>query len=761
VISTRTRKLRAKSLDLLPFCAFYYHAARFAEASLGADAFWLVLGIPSMLKLLPFIALVVLAWPAAVGAQDRASVNDLIRDLRDVNDKQRLAAARNLAERGPAAAPAVPALISALSDQSEKVRFSALQALQRIGRGAREAIPALLEILKGDDPSLFGGAIDALGAIGVADEDAKEDLLGFMLGEDERLSVAACRALLRILPHDDEDRPKTIPVLIEALHAREASLRDEAVAALGLAGPIAIPDLIKLVDGHVADPESASRAAAALAQMGPNAEPAVTALVHALQSGREPVIVPAAAALSSIGPAAEPAVSQLAKMLSAKRPMIRIAALRALGDIGPASAAAVGDMSAALADKDENIRRESALALGKIGPEAKSGIPALIAALSDKSELVKGQAVWAMSRIGANAVPPLIALLEDDKLQDTAVVCLGNIGAAARPAVPSLVKLLSQSEMPTDLGREILLTLSRIGPAAAESVPALLKILSDEQSELRPYAAWAIAQIGFKPAIPLLIRALPADEDSNPSELSIVLPLAVLTLNPESVPRNEVYITWAKKRGVALLEHPSSLVRQAAAAALASIGERAALAVPQLAVGVEDADPEVRGACLSTLAAIGPDAAEALPAIIRALADPVHAVRYSASYAVGKIGPAAKVTAPLLVQNLQDQDPLLRFTSAWALLMVDPQRSNLASLCTEPFRWGLKYADAHVRREAAQALGSLGPDAASAVPDLEALAKDADEIVHQAANEALQKISQTKPNSRGFFERLRGVRNSP
>jgi HEAT repeat protein len=417
----------------------------------------------------------------------------------------------------------------------------------------------------------------------------------------------------------------------------------------------------------------------------------------------------------------------------------------------------VGDIAAALSDRDENIRLESALALGKIGPESRPGIPALIAVLTDDSTAVKWQAIRALSRIGAKAVPPLIALLDDENLQDPAVIALGYIGPAARLAVPSLIKLLSNPKLSTDLGSDIVLALSRIGPAAAEAVPTLLKILADVQSELRPDAAWALAQIGAKPAIPLLIRALPADEQSN-SELAIVLPLAVLTLNPENIPRNEVYFNWAVNRGVELLEHDSSLVRQAAAAALAAVGERAARAIPNLAAGLQDSDPEVRGAFLSTLAAIGPEAQDALPAIIQALADPVHAVRYAASYAVGKIGPAAKVTSPLLLQNLYDRDPLLRFASAWALVQVDPQRSDLAALCTEPLRWGLKYADSRVRTEAAQAIGTLGPDAASAVPDLEALANDADEIVHQSAAEALRKISQAKPSSRGFFERLRGNR---
>jgi HEAT repeat protein len=710
-------------------------------------------GIPTMTKLFSLLMLTVLAWPVAVHADPSPSVNDLIRDLRAANAEQRVTAAAALAERGPGAAPAVRALVSALSDASGEVQLAALQALKQIGRGAREAVPALIEILKGDDSAKFGGAIGALGAIGAEAQNAAPDLVGFMLGEDQQLSIAACRALIRILPPNHQDVPQVVSVLVQALKAKDERVRDEAVLTLGSAGSIAVPRLAKLVGAYAADPESAARAAAALALLGREAEPAVAALMKALQSGRESVVVQAAATLSSIGPAAEPAVPQLTKILSGKSRAIRIAALNALGEIGPGSAAAVGDIAVALADRDENIRRESAQALGKIGPESRPAIPALMAALGDDCETVKGLAVWALGRIGGKAVPPLIALLDDDNLQDTAIAALGDIGPAARPAVHSLVELLRKPGISTERASDIILALSRIGPAAEEAATTLLQILADEKSDLRPYAAWALGQIGAKDEIPQLIRALFAERDPG-SELSVVILISVLTLDPEK----ELYFSLALKGVTELLTNESGLVRQAAATALAAVGKKAASAVPKLAAGLDDPDPEVRSAFLAALAAIGPEAVEALPAVIKLLADPAYPVRYAASFAIGKIGPAAKVTAPVLEQNLQDQDPVLRFASAWALVQVDPQRSNLASLCVEPLRWGLKSDDSRVRKEAAQALGVLGLEAASSVSDREAAGKGDGDNVDKSARDALRNINQPKAGSRGFFERVRGNR---
>ncbi|MBS0261991.1 MAG: HEAT repeat domain-containing protein [Planctomycetes bacterium] len=707
-----------------------------------------------MLRRCAFVVSLLAAWSGTAFSQAPPTTSELIRNLRSASDQARVDAAQALAARGPAAAPAVNALIAALSDADETVRLSALQALAQIGPKAKDAVPVLFDILKGTDKRLSRGAITALGAIGSLDEKGQADLLGFVSGEHLDLSVAACRALLQVLPADAPDRAKTIPVLVQALKSPDENLRNEATATLGLAGSLALPQLSHLVEGFKADPDTARRAAAALSLMGPQAEAAVPALVLALGASRESVVVQAAATLAAIGPAAAPAVPQLKELLSAKRSLTRAAALNALGEIGPAAASAVGDMVLNFSDNDENVRREAVLAIGKMGDAAQPAIPGLIAALSDKSELVRTQAIWALGRTGPKAVPSLIALLGDENLQETAVVVLGQLGPAARSAVPELVHLLSQKDLPESTRHELILALSRFGSFAEEAVPGLLRILGDEQNPWRADAAWAIAHIGAKGAIPQLIRAMPPDE-SAASELTTVLPLAVLTLNPE----NELYFKWALKRGVALLGHEDNRVKQAAAAALAITGKKAVEAVSPLAAGMENTDPAVRSSFLGALAAIGPDAEEGLPAVITALADSEHAVRTAACVTVGKIGAAAKVTAPLLEQHLQDRDPALRLAAAWALVQVDPKRADLGALCTEPLRWGLQSADSRLRKESAQALGSIGPAALHAAPDLQKLVQNGDAEEQQAAGEALRKIQQPKPGGAGTINRIRGGRD--
>ena len=682
-------------------------------------------------------------------ADGPTSVNELIRDLRSPNVERRIKAADQLAKLGPEAEPAVLALISAVGDLNEEVQNKSVAALGRIGRAAKDAVPALANLLKDDDAAKFPAAIDALGSIGPDSMQAKNDLIGFMLGEDARLSVLSCRALLRILPELDEERPQIVPILIHALSAAEPATRETAIETLGSAGTSAVPHLIKIVEKSKEDPERAARAATALGMMGGAAESAVPALTGALDS--EKTSIQAAFALSAIGRAASPAVPKLAKLLGSRNSTLRFAVVRALGEIGPDAVAGVGELGAALSDAEEEVRREAAQSLGKIGPEARQAIPALIAALSDQSTDVKWQAVWALSRMGEKAVGPLTALLDDESLQDAAVVALGDIGAASKPAVPQMVKLLIQPDLSVETQIDIILAFSRIGPAAAEAAPILGQIVGDKENDIRAYAVWALAQIRFTAATNQLFREM-SQNPNHDSDLSIVLPLAVLTLNPQ----NDLLFEAALNNTIKLLSNDSSVVRRLAATTLAHVGPRCAGSIPLLVETASDADPQVRTASLSALAAMGADAEEAIPAIIKGLADPDFTVRYAATHAAGRLGALAKEALPVLAVNVRNQDPLLKFFSAWALVRIDSKQANLSQICTEPLRWGLKSNDNRIRNEAAQGLGLLGTGAASAVPDLEAISKDDDDAVQKSASEALQRIHRPKGSSRGLFDRMKG-----
>ena len=70
-----------------------------------------------------------------------------------------------LAEIGPAARDAVPALIETLKDREVEVRGSAVYALGEIGPAARAALPMLGVLLKDDNADIRKAAAIALGKI--------------------------------------------------------------------------------------------------------------------------------------------------------------------------------------------------------------------------------------------------------------------------------------------------------------------------------------------------------------------------------------------------------------------------------------------------------------------------------------------------------------------------------------------------------------------------------------------------------------------
>src|SRR4051812_26700717 len=81
-------------------------------------------------------------------------------------------------------------------------------------------------------------------------------------------------------------------------------------------------------------------------------------------------------ALAKLGVEAAPAVSALIETLKSTNTLVRQNACLALGAIGPEARAAVKDLATALGDSEWQVRRQAAVALGLIGADARSAAPA-------------------------------------------------------------------------------------------------------------------------------------------------------------------------------------------------------------------------------------------------------------------------------------------------------------------------------------------------------------------------------------------------
>ncbi len=208
--------------------------------------------------------------------------------------------------------------------------------------------------------------------------------------------------------------------------------------------------------------------------------------------------------------------------------------VRALVKLGTPSTAALIELLNR-EDPDRNLRKIAAIALGEIGPAAKEAVPHLIERLkrapgqSFGGVFIAGDPdpkkrssqplglrppylqgtddrkyyVKALADIGPPSIPALADVLKDNEadrdLQRTAAMALGEIGPAAKDAIPALFEWRRKKKIMT-LGF-ILFTLVKIGEAA---VPHLIQGLDDEDKSVQYLSAKALGKIGAREAVPAL-----------------------------------------------------------------------------------------------------------------------------------------------------------------------------------------------------------------------------------------------------------------
>jgi HEAT repeat protein len=178
-------------------------------------------------------------------------------------------------------------------------------------------------------------------------------------------------------------------------------------------------------------------------------------------------------AIGTFGDDAAEAVPALAGLLESPSPADRQLASFALTKMAPASQAAVGALARALSDDVVEVRMNAALALCRLGQAARPAVPALIAALRRRdngarvgqfSLNVREMTAVALGRASAGTAEGTAALTEALREARTegsrvaAARALGEVGPAARPAVPSLRALLGagQSDEVEQAAREAL-----------------------------------------------------------------------------------------------------------------------------------------------------------------------------------------------------------------------------------------------------------------------------------------------------------------
>jgi HEAT repeat protein len=326
------------------------------------------------------------------------------------------------------------------SDKTEKNRRAALIALGDVGLRSRKTVSAVSGALHDDESAgVREAAAQLLGKLAFKAVDLLPEAQGAVrvnLQDDLKLSLSA---------------------LMEALRGdKMAKVRTSAATGLGRLGPDAAPALAALI-GALKDKDDAPRAAAAeaLGRIGPKASDAVPSLLECLKDKKADrfVRIYAAFALGRTDgdiPVIVPALSETLGETDAHTEVRKAAAesLAYLAQIKKNTAESYPVMVKVLTKepgkKSLEVRRAAASALNQMKPEAKAVLPDLKSALTDEDKFIRSQVLHIIGQLGpdgSEAVPDVIGRLKEDQVLEVrlaAIEALGALGVNSKEVVEAL-----------------------------------------------------------------------------------------------------------------------------------------------------------------------------------------------------------------------------------------------------------------------------------------------------------------------------------
>jgi HEAT repeat protein len=726
-------------------------------------------GQPEQLAIDPVIGALtsVLSGPARVriaaagaladwGPAARSAIPALVRHSRDGDVAVARAACRALERtRSRAAAPALLARL----EHADRASPAAAAGLARLGPEARAAVGGLIASLAGKkaDAALAQAVLERLGAVAVPDlvDALKEparcrfaaEVLGLM-GPRAAAAVAALESLL-----GDRD-----PAVV--LAAAGALVRIDPARAT-----VVVPAVVPLVLRPQED--LATAAALLLAGLGPDAARAAPVLVTALQAKDGRVVARAAHVLGRIRPAQPGVIEALKKGLSGPQKG-RPACARALGRMGRAAKPASGALIALLDQRrqqptstlplfEQDLWAETALALLRIDPDhSERAISELTTDLESGHDLARGPALAALARL--RPLPPALLsalrpLLGDRQTAGRALIVLARLdGKQLRPLVPDLITLLSS----TDAGRRdgAIGVLARVGPDALPAVEAALRSGSP-LARAAAARAWAEVQVGAPPREPAPLLPLLGDAAAEVRQAAA-----------EAIADAGGRAEDTRRAMRALLARPEAELRRPAARLARSWPDGPGEWTPDLLECLFDPDAEVRR---QAVLALRPDDLT-MPALRGALDDPAPGVRLAVARTLktrdvqttavlvdlarraepggravvlrllGEVDrERARALLDELEADLRAEDIDARIDSAVALVEIDAGRAAVVL----PLLLGiLEGWDEPARLRAARALEALGAHARPALPALRRrIERDDSPAVRRACEAAVRAIT--------------------
>lgn len=536
-------------------------------------------------------------------------------------------------------------------------------------------------------------------------------------------------------------------------------------------------------------------AALALSELGPEAAPAVSALIKALDDGDTQVWFHSVTALARIGPAATPAIPALLEDLKsggrrgANAKWYRSA--YALGNMGPLS---LTELTSALKDSHAGVRAGVAKALGWLAEEAAVAIPDLIGLLQDEEEEVRRYAAESIGKMGDRAIPALRNTLDssDHNARKAALTAIRTLGDKARPLFDDLNELTRSSETP-DLQAGALNTLSYLGiePSILSeivwsladhtdegvlhevanglldlppelTVQKLVARLSFEDLATQLWAADLLGRMGPKgiPAVPRLIELI---ESSKHAAHRRAFTKAIASLGPaaaeplfshlDEVDEKEIDSThWiveclgnygipGLQKLTLGLQDEKVAVRLSSIYAIEHLGADGRDAVSKVERSLRDANAQIRSASLVSLMAISPDPERYAEDVQRLLNDESPEARRAAAVSIPYVGNSDDQTVQRLGELLQDDHESIQLACANALASIGDkaasQSDRLATLL-------VNHKDS-IKIAVIRAIGKIGQASPLATAQIATLANGDTSELKLAALQTLGQIGSRTP----------------
>jgi HEAT repeat protein len=601
-------------------------------------------------------------------------VDALAKDLASADVDTRRKAAYALWGLADKAAPALPALAGALADDDEYVRTTAEKTFLNVAlfAGGRPAIwnptfAVLRAHLKDARPAMRRAAAMGLWSIGVVPESAEglaETALGMLADDDADLRANGAGILANVsswlTPALQPLRDKAMSLLLPRAEDEDDRVRRAVADALGALG---MPDGIEALFTLAKDPEAKVRAAALPALGGMPASGYESArrldvLRAALFEAEASVRVSAANTLWAQRVNAGDAVPELLKALrDDKEASVRAPAVSALGATGDKAAHAA--VRRAVDDPDVSVRAAAVNALADFGPEAGAYLPLLVNLLRGGGDpLLRSSAAMTLGRLGhvaAPAVPALIRALSDE-VQEMRMLAANALHALA------LAEALPEEVLPALFGH-----LLSASPGVSESMAYLFAAFPSLPAAAGPALRRAYASARHDNARAALVQALARVD--GPSEETLVLLRPLAEGDDELAPRAALGLVRQgtpadRARGLAVLA--AALDRTEAVQVFGLVGEagsRARALVPALLQRLRSSETTAPARSSKFAAAMalvrigGEGSGEAVDFLLRTLlGDPNLFAARNAAEALGRMDDPPPAVLDALVSRLRDPD---------------------------------------------------------------------------------------------------------